>query len=255
MPTCPFDLDYIIAETFVAGAEYHAVLGSTNDRATELAAGGPGDLPVLILADAQTAGRGRGGNRWWTGQGSLAMSLLLDIPPAAKGVAPLVSLAAAVAIVETVSAIRPSLGVGIHWPNDVLADGRKLAGILAEVLPDGRCVLGMGVNTNNSLADAPSELRATATSLRDLTGEAIDPTNFLIDLLGRLEVCLHQMETDPAQVGRRADALCLQHGTQLALQHGQEVIRGRCEGIAPDGALLLQTPEGQRAFYSGVLLP
>ncbi len=254
MSPCLPELDHIIAKTFVAGAEYHAVLGSTNDRAIELATDGQGDLPVLILADAQTAGRGRGGNRWWTGQGSLAMSLLLEATPAAKGVGPLISLAAAVAIVDTVSPILPSLHVGIHWPNDVLADGRKLAGILAEVLPDGRCVLGLGVNTNNSLTDAPSELQATAITLRDLTGETIDPTDFLIDLLGRLEVCLHQMETEPAQVGRRADALCLQHGTQLALQHGREVIRGRCEGIAPDGALLLQTPEGQRAFYSGELL-
>ncbi len=255
MPAYPLDLDRVTAETFVAEAEYHAVLGSTNDRAIELAACGPGDLPVLILADAQTAGRGRGGNRWWTGQGSLAMSLLLEAIPADRGAAPLISLAAAVAIVDTVSSIRPSSRVGIHWPNDVLVDGRKLAGILAEVLPDGRCVLGLGVNTNNSLADAPSDLQATAITLRDLTGETIDPTEFLIDLLGRLEVCLHQMETDPPQVGRRADALCLQHGMQLALQHGREVIHGRCEGIAPDGALLLQTPEGQRAFYSGELLP
>lgn len=255
MPAYLPDLDHIIAETFVAGAEFHAVLGSTNDRAIELASLGPGDLPVLILADAQTAGRGRGKNRWWTGKGSLAMSLLLEATPAVGGAASLVSLAAAVAIVETVSPMLPSSRVGIHWPNDVLADGRKLAGILTEVLPDGRCVLGLGVNTNNSLADAPADLQTTAISLRDLTGETIDPTELLIDLLGRLEACLHQMETDPARVGRRADALCLQHGMQLALQQGQEVIRGRCEGIAPDGALLLLTPEGQRAFYSGVLLP
>ena len=252
------DLDRVLRETFVARAEYHPTLASTNDRASRCAAEGAGELPLLVVADRQTAGRGRGSNRWWTGRGSLAMSLLLDPGRSTfeqRSQSPLVALATAVAIVETVRPLVPAQTVGIDWPNDVLAAGGKLAGILVEVLPDGRHVVGIGINTNNSLAEAPPELIGTATTLLELTGRRHDQTTFLVALLRHLERAFGQLALEPGRIGTRADELCLQHGKTLALRLGERSIGGRCAGIAPDGALLLDTPEGRQAFYSGILQP
>jgi hypothetical protein len=135
MPEPPINVDRLLQETFVARVECHQTLGSTNDRARQCAAEG-GPLPLLVLAENQTSGRGRGSNRWWTGPGSLAFSLLLDAADLRieRSRSPLVALAAAVAVAETVAHRLPDRQVGIHWPNDVFADNRKLAGILVETL-------------------------------------------------------------------------------------------------------------------------
>ena len=105
----PLDIDRILRETFVARAEYHPSIGSTNDRAAECAAQGAGEMPLLVVADRQTAGRGRGANRWWTGPGALAFSLLVDgrTVGADGGRSPLVALAAAVAVVDAVAPLLP----------------------------------------------------------------------------------------------------------------------------------------------------
>jgi BirA family biotin operon repressor/biotin-[acetyl-CoA-carboxylase] ligase len=272
--------------------EHHLSLGSTNDRAKELAAAGAGELPLLVIADQQTAGRGRGGNRWWTGRGSLAFTLLMDgrMLGDARTSQPLVALAAAVAIVEAVVGLVANLpidvgqvanlprdvgqvanlprdarqignlphagerhGLGLHWPNDVYAAGRKLAGILVEVLPDRRHVIGIGLNTNNSLADAPPELRQTATTLLELTGQQHDHTAVLTSLLNYLGRVFEQLATDAAAIGRRADELCLQRGQTLSLHVGPQLVTGRCIGIDSDGGLILDAPQGRQTFYAGTV--
>lgn len=256
MARSPLDIDRLLSETFVARAEHHPTLGSTNDRARQSAAEGTGGLPLLIVADSQTAGRGRGGHTWWTGQDSLAFSLLLDPGrPALKqrGRSPLISLAATVAVVETVAPLVPSYRVGIDWPNDVMAAGGKLAGVLVELLPDGRQIVGIGLNTNNSLSQAPPELRQTAATLRELTGVSHDQTTILVTLLQHLEDELRQLASEPGRIATRADALCLQRGKMLTLHPGNQSVTGRCAGIAADGALLLDTPDGRQAFYCGML--
>ncbi|MHC4181328.1 MAG: biotin--[acetyl-CoA-carboxylase] ligase [Planctomycetota bacterium] len=268
MADSPLDIDRLLSETFVARVEHHPTLDSTSDRARQCAADVAGELPLLVVADRQTAGRGRGNRRWWTGPGSLAFTLLLHpaFPPAGHrhalpngpsvdqpGQSPLVALAAALAVVETVTPLVPSRRVGIDWPNDVLVSGRKLAGVLVEVLPDRRRIVGIGLNTNSPLADAPPELRQTATTLLELSGVAHDQTTILVSLLQRLEDELGQLASDPGQIATRADAFCLQHGKMLTLRLGDRPVTGRCAGIAPDGALLLETPDGRRAFYGGTL--
>jgi len=248
------DVDRLLRETFVAHVEHHALLTSTNDRAATLASG-ECRLPLLVVADEQTAGRGRGANRWWTGQRSLAMSLLAEAETvgAQQSPAPLVALATAVAVAETVAPrVRPH-AVGIHWPNDVIAAGRKVAGILVEVLPDRRHVIGVGLNTNNRMADAPESLRPTAVTLRDLTGEVHDPTSILVELLRRLETRFVQLAAAPEHVAAIADQLCLQRGATLALRQGDRTVTGRCLGIAPDGALVLATAAGRRSFCCGTI--
>ena len=249
----PFDIDRILRETFVARAEHHPSVGSTNDRAIECATQGDGELPLLVCADRQTAGRGRGANRWWTGPGALALSLLVDARTvgAADGPMPLAALAVAVAVAETVGPRLPGHPVGIDWPNDVLAAGRKLAGILIEALPDRRHVVGIGLNTNNTLAEAPVELQCTAATLRELAGHPFDQTEICIDLLRHLEQEFSRLRSHPEQVADRANRRCLQCGCTLTLQWDNRTITGRCQGIAADGAIQLETSMGVEAFYSG----
>ncbi len=267
------NLRKILEKTFVADVEHHAVIGSTNQRAIECAASDRVKFPLLILADRQTAGRGRGSNRWWTGPGSLAFSLLIgpevgwasqpvqEKLPGTAGVlagglrsSGLISLAAGVAVVEAlVPLLLPDHAIGIHWPNDVMLDGRKLAGILIEVLSDGKLVIGIGINTNNRAADAPEEVRPRVVTLRDVTGQEHDSTELLIAILCQLERQLRELALSPESVAARTHELCLQRGKRLQIVQGQRRIEGRCLGIATDGALLLEIGGKPQAVHSGVV--
>ncbi|NUQ63682.1 MAG: biotin--[acetyl-CoA-carboxylase] ligase [Pirellulales bacterium] len=251
----PLQTAEILRRTFVADVEHHVTLGSTNDLAKQYAADRRQPLPLLIVADEQTAGRGRAANRWWTGRGSLAFSLLLSAT--ALGIprsrSPLVALAAALAVVETAAPRLAGRTVGLHWPNDVYVEGRKLAGVLVELLADGHCVVGIGVNTNHSLDDAPPELQSSAATLSDLTGTHHDHTDFLIDVLARLDGLLHQIVNHPADIGRHADRMCLQRGQALTVAIAGRNVDGQCIGIGDDGCLLLDTTGGLRRIVSGVV--
>lgn len=250
------NLTRLRAARLVDRLEYHESLPSTNDYLREVAARVPRSENMLVLAERQTAGRGRGANRWWTGPESLAFSLLFD--PATRDVPqrsfPLLSLAAAVALIETVAPLVGTQEIGLHWPNDVFAAGRKLAGILVEALPDGRLVLGIGCNVNHRANDAPAELADTLVTLADLSGKKHDRTGLLLVLLERLDETFDFLARSPEALARRANALCLQHGRKLTLAAGSRQAVGLCAGIAEDGALLLDTARGRERFYSGVIL-
>ena len=248
------DVDRLLADSFLAAVEHHPTLDSTQDRAQAAAAAGARG-PLLIVADQQTAGRGRGANRWWTGEGSLAFSLLFD--PALWGLStpgvPMRSLAAGVAVVAAVTPRLYPHHVGLHWPNDVYVGGQKLAGILIDLLADGRHVVGIGLNVNNSLSAAPADVRQRATSMFDLTGMRHDRTSLLVDLLAELAAVFQQSAAEPAAFGARFQDLCLQVGRPLVIETGGIATAGHCLGIADDGALLLETARGREKFYSGVL--
>jgi BirA family biotin operon repressor/biotin-[acetyl-CoA-carboxylase] ligase len=255
------NLRKILEKTFVADMEHHAAIGSTNDRASQCAGSADVKLPLLIIADRQTAGRGRGSNRWWTGPGSLAFSLLIGpelvapVGASAGGLqrSGLVSLAAALAIVEAVAPLAPGHEIGIHWPNDVMLDGRKLAGILIEVLPDGKHVIGIGLNVNNVAADAPDDVRPRVVTLRDATGREHDSTDLLIAILQQIQRRFAALAIAPESIAMRAQELCLQRGKRLQIVQGEKRIEGRCLGIAADGALLIEADGKQQAVYSGVV--
>ena len=242
--------------SFITEVDYAQTVDSTNDVARRRAASLAKDIGLLVIAEEQTAGRGRGSNRWWTGTGSLAFSILIN--PAQFGIearyASMVPLAAATAIVEVVTRYLPSPAVGIHWPNDVYLGTRKLAGILVEALGDGRQIVGIGLNVNNSVAAAPAEVAAIVASLGDEVGAPLDRTDVLSELLGALERAFEDLGRAREDLATTADELCTQRGTSLTLTVGEERVTGLCTGIAPDGALVLETPAGRRVIYSGIVV-
>jgi len=250
------DVQRLLAEAPIAGCEYFSTVGSTHDVAHQRAREATPKLPLLIVADAQTAGRGRGQNQWWTGGGSLAFSLVFDPSDwqLAEVVQPQRSLAVGVAIVDTVAPLVPSQRVGLHWPNDVFVDERKLAGVLVDVLAGGRHVVGIGLNVNNSFAGAPAEVAQRAISLTELTGRKLDRTAILVELLRQLQSVLRQSAADPVGFGARFNQLCLQVGRELTIETAGQQATGPCAGIAPDGALLLEEAGQLTRHYSGALI-
>jgi BirA family biotin operon repressor/biotin-[acetyl-CoA-carboxylase] ligase len=236
---------------FARTIEISAELGSTNDRARELIAG-EAPLPALVVAERQTAGRGRGANRWWTTDGALTFSVAIDA--AERGLAieqnGLVSLATAVAIVD---AVRETTGLttGVKWPNDVYLNDKKLAGILIESPRPGRLVIGVGINLANRFDDAPDEVRARATSL--VEHATAKRQAVLVAFLGALDLRVAQIAAGDASLIEAARAACVLTGKLVSLRDGERVSTGKCIGLADDGALQVQTDSGVRSFYAGTI--
>ncbi|HYN63678.1 MAG TPA: biotin--[acetyl-CoA-carboxylase] ligase, partial [Candidatus Limnocylindrales bacterium] len=158
--------------------EYHAQIGSTNDRA-RAALHEPGGEGLAVVADLQTAGRGRRGRSWASPAGvnlMVSVGLRPRVEPAAAG---LLGIVSALAVRDACAAQVPGVELRVKWPNDVVAaDGRKVAGLLVETsLEDGRmadAVIGAGINVNWRRAEMPAGVAVRATSLLELGGAAVD---------------------------------------------------------------------------------
>ena len=250
------DIERIKSATFVADVEHHREIGSTNDRALVLAADAERAAPLLVVADRQTGGRGRGANRWWAGDGALTFSLLLEA--AAWGLAPdrwpRISLTAGLAVCEALLDLLPGADAGLKWPNDVFLSGRKVCGILIEIPPgqSGRMVVGIGVNVNNSFAAAPGELKSIGVALCDAAGYRFSLADVLIGVLRRLDARLQSL-TDDDDLSQRWRTFCILHGRSVSILSGSRRLAGVCQGIDHDGALLLATPRGEERCYAGVV--
>jgi len=216
------------------------------------------DLPALVTAERQTAGRGRGHNRWWSSDGALLGSLI--VAPGRFGVPtavwPALSLSVGAAIATAVEALAPRGDVRLKWPNDVFADRRKLAGVLIEIPPKrpDRMVIGFGVNVNNALAEAPADIRRRAVALCELTAGPLDREAVL-------DQFLRQLWSDFAALGRSDPALrdrwrrlCLLTGRSVVIESHGRRSAGTCLGIDDDGALRLQTDRCQERHFSGTVV-
>jgi BirA family transcriptional regulator, biotin operon repressor / biotin---[acetyl-CoA-carboxylase] ligase len=205
---------------------------STNERARDLAASGA-PHGTLVTADEQTAGRGRQGRTWTAPPGrALLLSLVLRVEQPA-----LVPLAAGVATAETVGD-----HARIKWPNDVLVEGHKIAGILVEGRPqEGWVVLGIGLNVAIRPDDFPPELRDSAGTLgREAT--ELEPT--LHRLLEALERWLEADQDTVIAAWRARDAL---EGRRIEWAEGA----GKAVGIDDAGRLLVGTSSGTVALDAG----
>jgi BirA family biotin operon repressor/biotin-[acetyl-CoA-carboxylase] ligase len=212
-----------------------ASVGSTSDVARERAlAGAPHG--ALVTAAAQTAARGRQGRGWTTPPGSaLAMSMVLR-----EGLSGVVTLAAAVAVARACGSEAM-----IKWPNDVLIDGRKVAGILAEGRPhEGWVVLGIGVNVAVRAQDLPEELRSRAGTLGRSPAD-VEP--FLTSLLAHLDVALGAPDEEVLAAWRARDALL---GEPVAWNEGAGA--GIARGVDEAGHLVVELNDGTTtALHAG----
>lgn len=231
--------------------ELYGVAPSTNDIARGLAEAGAPEGAVVI-ADHQTAGRGRGGRPWLTPPGrALLLSIVLRpaVPTdgeATPGVLPLlVGLAVAKAI-GRVARIR----AGIKWPNDVvLPGGGKVAGILCEAMLGGKTggyvVAGIGINVAQTAADFPPELGGRATSLLLATGREVSRAA----LAGRV---IAEVLRQAAHGARPLDDALLADLRRRDVLRGHAITvdgrrRGTAQGIAADGSLLVRGEHGSPA--------
>lgn len=225
-------------------------LDSTNSRALDLArAGAPHG--TLVIAEAQTAGRGRLGRSFFSPpHRSLYASVVLR-PALSLAEAPTLVLASAVAVAEAVAAeAGPGLPVRIKWPNDVLLAGRKTSGILMELGAEGarvdHVVMGIGVNLNLRRSELPEEFRDRATSLAAELGRPVDRVAFTRRLLGHLEEVLDTHAGAGFEALRsRFEARSALTGRPVRVEGGPgEEITGTALGLDRDGALLVAPPGG-----------
>jgi BirA family biotin operon repressor/biotin-[acetyl-CoA-carboxylase] ligase len=223
----------------------HAELDSTSSEARRLAEAGEAG-PVWIAADRQTAGRGRRGRAWETATGNLAATLLLR-PAAPPAIIGQLSFAAALAVAETASHFAPDAVITVKWPNDVLAQGRKLAGILLEAGPDWLAI-GIGIN----LAQFPAGTEFPATSLAQLgiappsSGEAL--TVLAARLAHWYDVWMRD-GFEPLRAAWLVRAQGLRGPIRARLPN--ETRTGVFEGIDASGALLLNEQGRVRAIAAG----
>jgi BirA family biotin operon repressor/biotin-[acetyl-CoA-carboxylase] ligase len=219
-------------------------LRSTNDHAIALRQRGDLYAPAIVLTGHQTAGRGRGSNTWWSGEGSLTVTFALPIE---EGTAPHhLPLIAGVAVREAVSQLIGSDDlVQLKWPNDLLADGRKLAGLLCERAHKVD-LIGLGLNVNVTRSQVPTGLRDRVTSLAQLAGRRFEMNDVLAVVAQRLHTALsHRREQSFAALLRRYDANHALLGKQVKITGITEpALVGRCEGLDDIGRLLVR--EGSR---------
>jgi len=251
------DLQRIESESFVRCIEYRTSTASTNDLALELARDDTRPLPLLVLAGRQTRGRGRGGNRWWSAEGALTFSLVIEMPgmATAPGDAPPVSLVAGLALCEAIDRLQPGEPICLKWPNDVLAGRRKLAGILTEVpaRPLNRMVIGIGINVNNSLADAPEPLRHQAASLIDLAGRPFPLTDVLLAVLRQMDRRLADCSAGVLSLEQACAKWCALRGRHIAVETEHTRVSGICQGIDDRGNLVIDNRGTRHRCATGVV--
>jgi len=240
---------------FIGRIIHHFIhVGSTQEIAKELATQGAVEGTVII-AETQSVGRGRLGRGWFSPVGGIWMSLLLSPKRSVKKLQVL-NLLAALAVSRS---IEKACGIEarIKWPNDVLIQGRKVAGILSETFARGgivnSIVLGMGINANVDTGLFPFDLRSSATSLSATLGNFVDRVALVQFLLKELETLYEEFEREGSgfiinELKRVSTTL----GRKVKVISFDEVTEGLAVDIHTDGALVVRVEDGAtKLFYIG----
>jgi BirA family biotin operon repressor/biotin-[acetyl-CoA-carboxylase] ligase len=224
---------------------HFTTLGSTSDHLKEMI-----DAPefTCVVADEQTAGRGRRARAWHSSPGDgLYLSVLLRPQPESASKIPLISLMAAIAVAETLVE-RGVAGVDIKWPNDVMACERKISGILAEAASAGsnptRIILGVGVNLNHQ--SFPPELAEASTSIAIETSHQVVIEEFRDQLLEEIQRWYEAWKRDDELIINRWQQLSTYARDQrVVVTLDDEQIVGVTAGLNESGALRLITDDGE----------
>lgn len=226
----------------VRAVEWHDELDSTNAEAARRAAAGAPEI-LVVGAEHQSAGRGRLDRTWVAPpRRSLTCSLLLR-PAAGPTALPLLPLLAGLAVAEVAAGYCRDVEVGLKWPNDLLIDGRKAAGILVEAVP-GAVVVGIGLNVDWRGVERAEEL-ADAISLAEATDLPVNRWRILAAILGVFSKRYEVFATAPSLLLEDYRARCLTIGRDVRVQlvAGGE-LRGRAIGVDDSGALEVEDATG-----------
>jgi len=221
--------------------------GSTNAIAMDLGQAGE-PHGAIVLAEEQTAGRGRAGRTWHSEKTNGIYTTILLRPQISPLLAPLLPMLAGLAVRDAVFE-ETELAPDLRWPNDVLMAGKKFAGILTEMHaePDRVrfVIIGIGVDVNH--AAMPAELAKIATSLRMVTGKTYSRLQLLVRLLRHLETYYNQFLAEgPAPiVARFNDVSSYARGKRVRISMAKDVFTGVTEGIEPNGLLRVRRDDGR----------
>lgn len=235
--------------------QYVEETGSTNRDAAARAEAGAAE-GLVVAAGAQRAGRGRQARVWHSPPGAnLYFSLVLR-PEVELARAASLPLVVGLAVAEALEGLAPEARPLVKWPNDILARGRKLCGILCELQAETdrvrHIIAGVGVNVNLEPESLPAELRGRATSLKAEAGRAFSRAAVLAAVLNRLEPLYDRWRAEGlAPLAGALAARDALRGREIALEQGGRRVAGVADGIQADGALRLLTAEGLVAIYSG----
>ena len=233
----------------------YETIGSTNDELKRLAREGAGE-GLVITAAQQTAGRGRRGRSWTAPPGNLYTSILLR-PRCRAATAAQLGFVSALSVADAIGELVPAVGVRCKWPNDVLANDKKVSGILLETemvsgdQPDF-VILGIGLNLVSSPRDTPYP----ATSLAEEGAPGITPPTMNAALIRHFAGWLAIWQRDgfaPIREAWLARAAGLGEPIQVRLE--RDTLHGRFVDLDNDGALLLDMPSGSRRVAAGEVFP
>ena len=210
-----------------------------------------GDLyaPAVVLTGHQTAGRGRGGNAWWSAGGVLTVTFVFPIDDRlAPHQLPLIAgLAVRNAVVELTGEHR----VQLKWPNDLLFDGRKLCGLLCERVHKAD-LIGVGLNVNLDPRTAPPALRDRVTSLAAITHRDHDMTAAVVTVARHLHLLLTRRDEHPfGPLLREYDQHHALLGRRVTVVAADGPVSGKCEGLDPSGRLLLRDRQTLHRVIAG----
>ena len=217
---------------------------STNDIAGEYARGGKKNDGLAVFAEYQTAGRGRRGNKWFSRAGeNILCSILLYEP----GIKPdTFTLACGIAAAESIGRCGRN-DAKIKWPNDVLLNDKKVAGVLVEGISIKKkkfFVIGVGINCHQKKEDFPPELRQTATSIDIESGDICDRNRIAKRLLVNLDHYLTVGLENPGEIVEKWGELSVLLGKRVTVEYNGREFTGNCIGIEPAEGLILQLERG-----------
>jgi BirA family biotin operon repressor/biotin-[acetyl-CoA-carboxylase] ligase len=227
---------------------YYPAVGSTNDEAKQLAETGVPE-GTLVVADYQAAGRGRLGRQWWSPPGSnLLLSLILRPTFLAPHRAQRLTMVCSLAVCDAVQQVT-GLAAAVKWPNDVLVNGQKVCGLLAELgITASRLeyvVVGMGLNVNADFSgDDVPPLMAPATSLKAELGQEVPRLMLLATLLAQVETRYERLRAG-ALPHTEWQSRLLPLGREVQVTTPEGTVTGLATGVDADGALLVQQADGE----------
>lgn len=266
-------LDQLAKSLGIDQLHYFSEVDSTNNFALnwcrETTAGPP--QTALVYTESQTCGRGRGAHQWWSAAGALTFTLVIPVAAEPEPFASATALGpwplrTGLAVAEALERIHGSPAIQLKWPNDLMASGRKLGGILIERpdLKDPRMVVGIGLNVHNSMADAPVELSRSAIALCDhptwngsrwQTLEAVIRSVWNEFSLNRDGPAVQSPTSPPTGSWlQRWRGRCFLSGRRIRVADANRQYTGTCGGIDSQGRLWLEDESlGRQVLTSGTI--